>query len=206
MNDYPALGLKGSNPGRIVAPNRLQLPQTVLQNAQWEDLKITPGRTFAGGTVPPNIAWKSTLRMVVFGIGDELFFNEQLPHSYKEGSDLRLHLHWTPHARGTAENGNTVNWRADITVISINGVFPAEITYNLTGTCDGVNDKHLLVPSVTISGTGLTISSEIAGRIYRAGGDSWSSNTPNTNLPGFLEMDIHYQKDTPGSVNETSKL
>lgn len=170
----------------------------------WDDLRIAAGDLVAGaGADPETIAWRGA-RLYCFTTGEILTFMTQMSHRYKQGSDLELHLHWTPHSRGVAENGNTVNWRIDMSIASIDDAFPGETTYNLTDTCDGVDHQHQRVASVNIDGTGLTISHMLVGRVYRLAGDTWATNTTG-NRPGLLEVDIHFEIDRPGSRQETTK-
>lgn len=171
----------------------------------WDDLKIPAGDFVAGaGADPETIAWRGA-RLYCFTTGEILTFMTQIPHKYKEGTDLKLHLHWTPHGRGVAEDENTVNWRIDMSAAPVDGVVPGNTTYVLTATCGGVNDAHeIQAATVDVSGTGLTISSMLIGRVYRAAGDSWATNTTG-NRPGLLEIDLHYQIDRPGSRQELTK-
>jgi hypothetical protein len=171
----------------------------------WEDLKITSSQLTPRPSSPTYVYFKNLSRIPEFNIGHELGFQTQMPHKYKEGSEIRLHLHWTPHTRGVAENGKTVNWRIDLSIANINDVFPSGTTYDLTATCDGVDDKHQYQQASTvISIPTLTISHIIIGKIYRIAGDTWITNTTG-NRPALLEIDFHYQIDTPGSKDEMVK-
>lgn len=171
----------------------------------WDDLIIPAGDLSKGaGSDPEAIAFKNSL-LYCFDDGDILTFMTQMSHTYKEETDLKLHLHWTPHGRGVAENGNTVNWRIDLSAASINGVFPAPTTYVLTATCDGTDDEHqYIAATVDVPGTGLTISHMLIGRVYRLAGDTWATNTAG-NRPGLLEVDFHHEIDRPGSRQELTK-
>jgi hypothetical protein len=176
----------------------------------WDDLRIVPGAfQFAGASDPTLSAWQptgagATFQVYEFDTGDEVFFTCQIPHSYLEGSDLKPHIHWTPRARGVAENGKTVNWRLDYSIANPNANFGASATINLTDTCNGVNERHEVTDSGTISGTGVTMSAMLVCRVYRLAGDSWSLNTAG-NRPVLLEFDIHFQTNSNGSRAETSK-
>ena len=59
----------------------------------WDDLRIAGGQffTFGFGNDPTNIAWKTVLEVTAFQVNDELGFSAQMPHRYKEGTDLKLH-------------------------------------------------------------------------------------------------------------------
>jgi len=176
----------------------------------WEDARIVPGAfQFAGSSDPTLSGWQpggagATFRVFEFNTGDEVFFTVQIPHSYKEGTSLRPHIHWTPRDRGVIENGKTVNWRLDYSIASVDGVFTASATIDLTDTCDGTDDKHQVTPSGTIPGQGIGISAMLACRVYRLAGDTWANNGPGQ-LPAILEFDIHFEANTNGSRQEYVK-
>jgi len=176
----------------------------------WDDLRIVPGAfSFAGAADPSLSAWQPTgagtsFLVYEFASADVGYFTVQMPHKYLQGSDLKPHVHWTPRGFGAAENGNTVFWELDYTIANVNGTFGAAANVQMHDTCSGTNEKHEITTSGTITGTGLTVSHMIVGRITRAAGDTWNSGVPNQQ-PVLLEIDFHYQLDTTGSDNETSK-
>lgn len=198
----------GGNTVQIDADGEMSLTGTATV---WDDIRIIPNVfDVPGGTDPNVIGYQpggsgATFKVYAFAKGDEGFFTLQLPHGYKVGSDLKAHVHWTPGPRGVAENGNTVQWRLDYSFASIGSNFPASSTLALPGVCDGVNHKHRITAEATISGVGLGISAQMWGRIYRwnNASDTWAGT--GNNLPIFIEFDIHYEIDTMGSKESTSK-
>lgn len=191
----------------LVASTKSGVDRIEYRDTHWTDLRINALTifTFSGfATQPELLTWKTNLRLVCFDVGDILYFSTQMPHNYKPGSNLEAHVHWTPHSRGVAENGNTVNWRVELAAATINGTFPATTTFDCTATCDGTNDKHQYQDATaSMSGTGLSFSHMIVGRVYRLAGDSWSTNTAG-NRPALLELDFHYEIDKPGTQAETT--
>jgi hypothetical protein len=177
----------------------------------WDDIRIVPNVFDVPGLTDPDIisyqptGSGATFKVYAFAKGDEGFFTIQLPHSYKHGSNLKAHVHWTPGTRGIAENGNVVQWRLDYSFAPISGSFPASQTLDLSDACDGTNHKHQMTSEVVISGVGLTISSQMWGRIYRWNNvsDTWAGT--GANLPIFIEIDIHYEMDTCGSRDSALK-
>jgi len=183
----------------------------VLNPAVWDDMRIVPGAfTFPGVADPTLGSWQpggagETFRLYKFQNNDYVDWTVQVPHTYKEGTNILPHVHWTPHANGTGNNGNTVAWEIAITWANVNGVFPSSSLYTMVATCDGVDDKHLVQSaSVQPPGAGKLISSMIKGILRRAGGDSWSG-AGGENQPGLLELDFHFQVDTEGSRQEFVK-
>ena len=177
----------------------------------WDDLRILYGVVdVPGGTDPDVISWQSggsgaTFKVYAFAKGDEFFFTQQLPHDYKEGSDLYPHVHWTPGPRGNEENGNTVQWRLDYTIADHDTAFGASQTVALPDVCMGTDHVHHKSNAGTISGAGLHISSQLQGRFYRwnDASDTWAGT--GNDLPIFLELDFHYTRDSMGSRTITAK-
>jgi hypothetical protein len=180
--------------------------EITYRDTYWDDLRVGAGQFWRGTAGNPNqLVWKTTLALYEFTTGDQLYFTTQMPHTYKEGTDIKPHIHWTPHTRGVIESGKTVNWRLDLTVKNIDGIFGAATTYDLTDTCDGADEKHQFqYATADISGTGLTISNMLVGRLYRLAGDTWTTNTPGNN-PALLELDFHYEMDSPGAHTDLVK-
>ena len=181
----------------------------------WDDLLINSGLfKFAGSNDPTWRDWQpagsgTTFKVLKFEKNDEIFFSCQMPHTYKNGSDIRVHVHWTPCDRGVAESGNSVGWKIDLSWASINtGSFPASTTYDMQSVCTGTNDYHevgaLLSPY--IDGTGQTISSMLICRLYRTDtgtDDTWVGTT--TQSPALLQCDFHHEIDMNGSRSEWIK-
>jgi len=135
----------------------------------------------------------------------ELYFTIQIPHSYKVGSTLFPHVHWTT-ATGTPSGTNVV-WAFEYSIIAIGGTFPntSTISNNTVispiGSPTGIG-QHLITSLGSISGTGFGISTILVCRLYRSVTDS---NDTFGNEVGFLGFDIHYEKDTEGSRTEFTK-
>ncbi len=98
----------------------------------YDDLMVYPDATTRSGSNDPTYALflKNTIgsSQGVFlwsfssSKEEELYFTVQIPHSYKVGTDLLPHVHWTPFS-GTPSATN-VTWGLEYTVIAIGGHFP----------------------------------------------------------------------------------
>ena len=130
---------------------------------------------------------------------ESVHFVAQMPHSYKEGSDIYPHLHWTPDSTDT---GN-VYWSFEYTIANIGSTIGSTTTDEVLDAADGTALKHQLVEFSTIDGTGLTISHMIICRLTRRS-TSQATDTFTGNA-GFLEFDFHFEKDTAGSREEFTK-
>lgn len=128
----------------------------------------------------------------------EMYFAVQLPHSYKEGSDIEPHVHWVP---DDTETGDVV-WGLEYTWASIDGTYPVTSIITTVGSARGTRHQHTMTDFTPIDGTGKGISSMLSGRLFRN-----SSNVLDTYANGacLLEFDFHFEMDTMGSRLEASK-
>jgi hypothetical protein len=190
---------------------------TALSDVAYDDCIVVAGATRAPASNPvAQAAWLTSLELPKFlnAGGKYLDLGFQLPHSYVPGTALAWHVHFTNET--PINDTETVIFRLVFTASPIWGIFPAVATYgnldatftnnaatralipagSLTGTQIKAN-CHLIAGTATISGTGLTLSSIVHGRIERTAdthaGDVW-----------MLSADAHIQKNRLGSENETS--
>lgn len=179
----------------------------------WDDLRVVPGSFDRPGVADPDIVVYNVngggvnTYLYEFAKNDIASFTIQLPHNYKSGSDIYVHIHWTPGPRGDEENGATVGWKIDYSWANINGNFGTMATADLSDACDGTDHKHQMTPEVQISGTDKNISSMLLCNVKRTDtgtDDTWASTTTGQ-LPLLLEIDFHYEIDTVGSRARTSK-
>jgi hypothetical protein len=129
---------------------------------------------------------------------ESVHFTIQIPHSYKEGSDIVPHVHWS------AVNGNAGNvvWQLEYTWQNIDGTFPAVTTITVTDAASGTAWDHQKAFFSAITGTGKTISSMLVCRLFRD--PTHASDTYGSDA-AFLEIDFHFEKDTVGSRQITTK-
>ena len=177
----------------------------------WEDMRMVPGAfQFAGVSDPTIVSWQpagagGTFKVYAFQTGDEGFFTIQIPHRYMYGTDMYIHLHWTPNDRGAAEAGKTVAWKVDYSLAMVGEAFPSSTTVDLTDTCDGIDNLHQRTVEILISGAGITdMSAMFVCRVYRDAGDTWAGVVA-AQSPLLLEVDIHFQSDAPGSLFPETK-
>lgn len=181
----------------------------------WDDLMVFPDATSKGQSYPPtwrlfkkNSADNSQGVYLWFfssGTEQELYFTAQIPHSYKVGTALLPHVHWTT-ASETPGRSNVV-WGLEYTIISIGGSFPYTSTVRATSIINGITNisgagQHLISAFESIPGTGLGISTVICCRLFREVNNSGDTFGYESGLLGF---DIHYEKDTEGSRQEFIK-
>lgn len=179
----------------------------------YDDIRITPGNFDRPGTSDPDIVsvtpagTGTSTWLWEFAKNDIASFSVQIPHSYKVGEDIKVHIHWIPGANGNEENEATVGWKIDYTWASINANFGAMATLDLSDACDGTDWKHQMTPDVTITGTNKGISSMLICNVKRTdtGTDDTWSGTLTGALPLLLEVDFHFPIDSIGSTDWGTK-
>jgi hypothetical protein len=179
-----------------------------LTQVVWDDLRVTPGSFDRPGVADPSIVTyrpgggsNPDTYLWEFDKNDIASFTVQLPHGYKAGEDIKVHVHWTPGGRGVTESGNTVGWKVQYAWANIAGAFGAMATADLSDAANGVNGEHNMTPEATITGSGKGISSMLICNILRTdtGTDDTWTGSGSGNLPMLLEIDFHYPIDTIGS-------
>jgi hypothetical protein len=174
----------------------------------WEDLRVAAAATKINPlTSKPDFAsWIDGLLAFLFDPDDveSVHFAVQIPHSYKLGTDLKPHIHWSP---TTANTGNVV-WGLECTLANFGDVFPSTSKIYVADPGDGVANKHQIAVLPTIDGSGIdSTSSMLACRIFRdADGSEGSGLTDSYTADAvFHEFDFHVQLDSPGSIGEFLK-
>lgn len=189
----------------------LELVETV-----WDDLRVALGAGSTGASNPPTATQfmddgSSSIGVFAFEFGDvtainenQMFFNAQLPHRYKQGTDLGAHIHWSPVSSGAA--GEFVKWGLEYTWVNIDGTFgnttiitsdaSAAGTATTSGDASLTTKKHYITALGTISGSGKNISSMLICRVFRN-----SSHADDDLAAGAwaFEVDFHFEIDTMGS-------
>lgn len=142
---------------------------------------------------------------------DEMIsFAAQIPHNYKQGTAIEVHVHWVPMAGG---NNEQVSWAMEYSWCNRGDVFqttPAIIAGDTHTPADAplVTLKHYVTELGDITLTGDTspgeVSSMINCRLWRDTANAHGTDDL-TGDAGFLEVDFHYEVDGPGSDEEDDK-
>lgn len=116
---------------------------------------------------------------------EQLFGSFQLPHSWREGSTLKPHFHWSP------ENANAgvVTWCLDYSCANIGDTFPSKSTLCINDEASGTSFDHQMTSMMNLTNS-LTASSQCMTRIYRNGTGSADTYGSEAFL---IEFDVHYQ-------------
>ena len=173
----------------------------------WEDLRFPATSLQGGGVNDPAFLLFQDNGVASVGVwawqfsavlNQDLFFWAQIPHSWKQGTDLYPHIHWAPM---TAAAGD-VAWAYEYSFANIGNPFPLTTQDNIFPAAPGVALEHVLSPFTPVSVPSGLISGMFGCRIRRRG-----SNAGDTypGLVALLEFDLHYQRNTPGSRQELVK-
>jgi len=170
----------------------------------FDDLQI-PGflASRIGANQPSSSTLVGGLVITTFSptVMNEVFFTAQLPHSYKEGSDVSFHIHWEPMTSPATTKSIYLGF--EYTWVNINGVDPVSTTtLNWTDDTGTVGFTNKISGPAAISGTGKTISSIFVCRFYR---DPTNAADDYTGAMGLKSLDFHFEKDTMGSKTATAK-
>jgi hypothetical protein len=171
----------------------------------WDDIMIPIfGQRWTGSSDPtPEVigAGGTVIRATRFDINNEVFFIAEIPHSYKEGTDLYPHVHWF----GVAASGTEplrfvmdIQWRSGSDIITISGT--GEVSYSGSGSC-GTGYAQRYMSLATITGTSGKMGQQIMGRFRRI----TNGATDYASAVYVQTVGIHFQMDSFGSLNETSK-
>lgn len=166
----------------------------------WDDLRFPATNLCVNpATLKPDFDYTEVGFLFDAAATETIFAVAQMPHGYKEGSDIEMHIHWEP----TNTNTGNVLWQVEYKWTNIGGTEPGTFTaITILDAGDGTAYKHQIADFATISGTGKTISSILSLKISRLGGDG----TDTYNADALLkEFDIHYQINSFGSDDEYVK-
>ena len=176
---------------------------------QWNDLRVPFNSAKLGPLNPPSfVQWRDNGAgsTGVFGWEfagnrlEQVYFDAQLPHGYKEGTPLSPHVHFVFNNAPTV--GQTIRFGLEYTAASGNTVYPLtniiESTYTITAA--DAQYRHTIVGLPEIDGTDLLISAMLGCRFYRDGG-------VDTYTAGLVvsEFDFHFVVESLGSLEPFSK-
>lgn len=168
----------------------------------WEDIIVPAFALATGAAAPDLVAFDGgSLKALAFdgnSTTEMLYGCFEMLHSYKEGSNVSIHVHWAP---TTANTGN-VKWQLEYSHVNVNGTFPSASTTSVVAAAGGTAYVHKLSAFPDFSGTGAQIGCVCNFRLFRDPSDAADTYPDDAAL---LCIGIHFQRDTPGSVSRTSK-
>ncbi|MFA7247791.1 MAG: hypothetical protein WC169_11545 [Dehalococcoidia bacterium] len=185
------------------------LEEMWLTDTVWDDLRVSVNSVKVGAStwepiwtkMKDNGSGSRGVYTYIFNhtTPNEVYFTAQMPHNYKEGTDLHPHVHWCPITSGTG----IVRWILEYTISNIDDVFGNTSYSVMEDAGAGTAYTHQMAEgATTISGADLTISNMMMCRLYR---DATHANDTYTGSAALLEIDFHYEVDSIGSRQEYIK-
>jgi hypothetical protein len=173
----------------------------------WDDLRVPVTSTKLGGSKDPTFS-----KLVDNGSGSqgcfayhfsptqerELYFIAQMPHSWKIGSMIDVHVHWSP----TTANAGNVRWGVEYSFTDANIALGNTTLVAKTAAAGGVANKNIITDIADIDMSLVGLSALIMARVYREAAHAEDTYPDNAAL---LEIDFHFQQDTIGSDQELLK-
>lgn len=168
-----------------------------LKDTAWEDLRMPVTRGKLGANQKPDFDTTNVALLFPQNDPDEVIYMiTQMPHGWKEGTDLEAHFHWLQ------ENSDSCTWKLSYKWTDIGETLPAswttltgsELTYTYSS-----GSLHQLTELGMISGSGHTFSSILQLKFFR------DDNVYSGDAKG-LELDFHYEIDKLGTNNEYDNL
>jgi len=122
---------------------------------------------------------------------NEIFFTAQLPHKYKEGSNIEPHCHFSNKTTSTGD----VCWGLEYLWVNVNGM-GGNTTVVESGLTVGTQGEHKAINISVLDGTGKKISSILQCRLFRDPANVLDTFTEDIYLGDF---DFHFEINTQGS-------
>jgi hypothetical protein len=153
----------------------------------------------AGASAPDLVTLTSSI--VAYGFdgnatSEQLFGTFEIDHSYKNNSDVKPHIHWSP----STVNAGTVSWNLDYCILKANSQVTSSVTLERVSTASGTATYMQIDSFGTINGQGITIGDHISFRVYRKPNQD---TYPDDAI--LLSVGLHYQSDSIGSTREFIK-
>lgn len=164
----------------------------VLDTPIYDDIIISASSLRGGTTAPAFIEFISPIWALAFvdTQTDTVYGSFELPHSYKEGTALEVHLHWSPSNNDTGECG----WKFEYAIAGMGTeAFTKKTALILSQPASGIPFDHMYASLGEIAAAGRKIGDVIAFELSRPTGDGFTGSA-------FLHsIGVHYQVDTLGS-------
>jgi hypothetical protein len=194
------------------------------RDSYWDDLRIEPVARTTGANAPSFEKWYDDVAGTSRGVNlysfddaaggseKEIFFTMQMPHAWKLGTLIHLHVHWVGAVNDTTADPR---WGLEYAFKDIGEVFGDSVIIYSDGTHSNgaTNDpdvtagKHYLTefPDITPGTTADNVSSILIGRVFRDSANAADTYNAAGAKCGLLYIDAHVELNSPGSRQEYAK-
>jgi len=180
-----------------------QAGTAVFTDTIWDDQQVNLGSVGVGSSAPTWTAYRGG-EVLAFDKAQSnlIYFNIQLSHKYKLGSNIEFHLHTV----APNDTAGTVGWVMTHSIADINEEFPVETTISAVETIglESGNMHQFFEISANI-GTAAELSSIIICSLYRDGPAAVAASDTYNNDIYLVALDAHIELDTVGSRTELTK-
>jgi len=165
------------------------------------DLRVSVTQTKLGGTKDPDFAQFKDDGSGSQGVftylfskttEEELYLTTQLPHDYKQGSSVEMHVHWSPLTTSTLG----VGWGMECTWSNETSAFGDTIIYRMMTNASGTAYDHQITSFGDLVGSASGTSAVILCRVFR---DATNATDSYDGDVALHEIDFHYLVDGLGS-------
>jgi len=169
----------------------------------WDSIKFGSHVLAKGAANQPTLINFDATDILIYafdggGATNELHGSLTLNHTYKEGTDIYLHVHWYP---TTAAAGN-VKWQIEY-FASTTGYVYATDTVSVVSAATGTAWEQIMETFLTpIPGTDFDIGTQINFRIFRDSSDADDTYTDDAALGA---VGVYHQVNTMGSKQMGTK-
>jgi len=190
-----------SNYTQVTSAGELSLAGTATV---FNDANVGALTLITGGTMPGIVEWldnlgnRTSVYTRAFAAAEQVSGSIEIPHDYKEGSNITFHVHWGVNVAPTGTDN--VKWQLDYTVTRGETTFaPSTIAYIETPLDTQYELKRSDFPAIV--GTNFKIGDQFDFTLSRiqANGDGFTGEALVETI-GF-----HYECDTMGSKTITAK-
>lgn len=162
----------------------------------WDDIILNPESLGTGASAPDLTTFVGNTRAYAFNGAttlEQLYGSFEIPHGYKEGTDLRPHIHWSPTTAGT---GN-VKWQMEYVMAKVDQTFTTSTTtITAIDSTNAISNQHLAVEFGMMSGIDVKIGEVCRFRLFRDPTDVLDTYGADAAL---MSLGIHYEIDGDGS-------
>lgn len=190
------------NPRENIDPHiKTKVIQTkeLIIDTVWDDQQVNISAVGFGASAPTKTAYKGSEILAFNKAQDnQIFFNIQLSHKYKIGTNINFHIHLVHPDAGAG----TTRWKFSYSWAKIGSNFPTETIVFKNCTCTGA-DTHQINDIIDITPPeNMGTSSILLCSLTREGTDLSDTYDNNIYLVG---LDFHLELDGIGSKNELFK-
>jgi hypothetical protein len=173
----------------------------MMNDNNWDDLRFPVGAIKIGAANPPDEqAYKGGLVLSYPSNQNRIaYVTAQMPHTWVEGTDIILHIHWVIPTSGAGGGAENVKWDTTYSWANQDEVFPAETSASVTVDVQNqVADIHTRTNLAIAVGIGREFSSMLIISIERDVG----VGNDYADKAYLVEFDIHYKRNRLGTYSE----